>query len=81
MAEDRILRDDETELIAIAALITTNCPNQLTWHIKGAGRHGATESRIRLAYDLGMAIAQAAGCRVGSLPSLADVDLEDTKTL
>ena len=80
MAEDRILRDDETELIAIAALVTTNCPNQLTWHIKGAGRHGATESRIRLAYDLAMAITQAAGCRLDSLPGLADIDFEDTKT-
>ena len=81
MAENRILGDDETELVAIAALITMNCPDQLTWHIKGAVRHGARESRIRLAYDLGMAIAQAAGCRLGSLPTLADVDLEDTKFL
>ncbi|KAH6988270.1 AhpD-like protein [Ilyonectria sp. MPI-CAGE-AT-0026] len=79
IAENRILGDVETELVAIAALITMNCPNQLGWHINGATRHGASESQIRFAYDLGKTVADAAGCRLGKLPRLEDIDMNDTK--
>ena len=76
-AEDRILNNVETELVAIGALVTMNCPEQLTWHLKGAIRHRATEGQARFAFELGVAIAQATGCKLDKLPTLDDIDLGD----
>ena len=76
-SEDRILNNVESELVAIAALITMNCSGPLTWHLKGAIRHGATEDQVKFAYDLGMAVAQGAGIQLKKMPKLEDVDLND----
>ncbi|KIW50503.1 hypothetical protein PV05_09307 [Exophiala xenobiotica] len=67
-SEDRILKDVETELVAIAALVAMNCPEQLVWHLRGAIRHGATTSQAQFAYDLGIAVSKAAGCDLGGMP-------------
>jgi len=74
-ADDRILSNVETELLAIGALITMNCPEQLIWHMKGAIRHGATEQQARFAYELGMAVAKATDCKLGKMPTLDEIDL------
>ncbi|KAI1607836.1 hypothetical protein EDD36DRAFT_500442 [Exophiala viscosa] len=74
-ADDRILSNVETELLAIGALITMNCPDQLIWHMKGAIRHGANEQQARLAYELGMAVAKATDCKLSKMPTLDEIDL------
>ena len=55
-----------------------NCSGPLIWHLKGAIRHGATEDQVKLAYDLGMAVAQDAGIQLKKMPKLEDIDLSDT---
>ena len=77
-AEDRILNNIETELVAIGALITMDCPDQLVWHLKGAIRHRATEAQARFAFELAMAIAEAAGCKLRKMPTFEEIDFEDT---
>ena len=73
-AEDRILNGVETELLSIGALVTMNCPDQLTWHLKGAIRHGATEDQARFAYELGMSVAKATDCKLGNMPKIDEID-------
>ena len=58
-----------------------NCSEPLTWHLKGAIRHGATEDQVRFAYDLGMAVANEAGVQLKKMPKFEDVDLKDTTYL
>ena len=80
-SEDRILNNVETELLAIAALVTMNCPDPLVWHLKGAIRHGASHDQVKLAYDVAMAVGDAAGLQLKHMPKLADIDLKDTTYL
>ncbi|EXJ57725.1 uncharacterized protein A1O5_12515 [Cladophialophora psammophila CBS 110553] len=75
-SEDRILKDVETELVAIASLVAMNCPEQLVWHLKGAIRHGATRSQAQFAYDLGIAASKAAGCELSGVPKWEDFHWE-----
>jgi len=77
-ADDRILNNVETELVAIGALVAMNCPDQLTWHLKGAIRHGGTIRQAQFAFELGLAIAQAAGCKLENMPTLEEIDFGPT---
>ena len=80
-SEDRILNNVETEVLAIVALVTMNCPEPLVWYLKGAIRHGASHDQVELAYDVAMAVGDAAGLQLKHMPKLVNIDLKDTTYL
>jgi alkylhydroperoxidase/carboxymuconolactone decarboxylase family protein YurZ len=47
----------------IAALIASDTPRQIDWHLKGALRNGATLAQVRAVRQISIEVAQSAGVR------------------
>jgi hypothetical protein len=58
---DSVLSPLETSYTLVAALIAGDTPRQITWHLDGARRTGATLDEARAARKISMEVATAAG--------------------
>lgn len=76
MSEDRILSNVETQMSNMAALLCSDCPDQLLWHTKGLIRHGGTLDQARFAQDLGLEVAHACGCKLSKIPEIDEIDFK-----
>jgi hypothetical protein len=56
-----IISSLETSYILIAALIAGDTPQQITWHLDGAQRAGATLDEIRAVRELSIEVAKFSG--------------------
>lgn len=56
-----VLSASETSFAMIAALIASDTPLQIDWHLKGAIRNGATLSQVRAVRQIAIEVAQTAG--------------------
>ncbi|KEF60998.1 uncharacterized protein A1O9_02562 [Exophiala aquamarina CBS 119918] len=65
----------------MAALLCSDCPDQLLWHTKGLVRHGGSLDQARFAQDLGIAVAQACGCKTNGITKLEEIDFESSQAV
>lgn len=47
----------------IAALIASDTPRQIDWHLRGAVRNGATAAEVKAIRQISIEVAQASGVR------------------
>lgn len=65
----------ETSYVLVAALIAGDTPQQITWHLDGAKRAGATLEEIRAVREISVEVAKLSGiCWRHSIPQ---VDVEE----
>ncbi|KAH7910470.1 hypothetical protein BJ138DRAFT_1180261 [Hygrophoropsis aurantiaca] len=61
----------ETSFAMISALIATDTPRQIEWHLTGALRNGATKEEVKAVRAIAIEIAKAAGITwKGDIPDL-----------
>jgi len=71
-----ILSSLETSYTLIAALIAGDTPQQITWHLDGAQRAGATLEEVRAIREISVAVAKLSG--ISWRHSVPQVDVEES---
>lgn len=72
----QVLSGTETAFIIIAALVASDAPLQLAWHMQGAKRHGVNRDQIRAVRGMAMLVASRAGVSwKGELPDFLESDV------
>jgi len=57
----KILSGVETSFVMVAALVATDTPTQIKWHLQGAVRNGATLDEVRAIRNISVEVAKASG--------------------
>ncbi|GME66488.1 uncharacterized protein LTHEOB_8708 [Neofusicoccum parvum] len=81
ISEEAILSNVETQMCSTAALICSNSPVQALWHTRGIVRHGGSTEDAVFAQEMGLAVAQAFGCKTGEITRVEDIDFSDSTPL
>lgn len=77
-----VLSPAEVSYTLIAALVATDAPRQLEWHLHNALRNGATRAEVRAVRQICVEVSGECGVRWrGALPDLNDGDSEDGQTV
>ena len=56
-----VLSHVETSFTMIAALIASDTPRQIGWHLRGAIRNGATTAEVKAIRQISIEVAKASG--------------------
>ena len=57
----------------IAALIASDTPRQIDWHLRGAIRNGATTAEVKAIRQISIEVAKASGIRwKNEIPDIED---------
>ena len=63
----------ETSYTLIAALIASDTPTQIRWHLAGARRNGGSVEQVRAVREMAMRVANAAGVKwKGEVPDVVE---------
>lgn len=58
-----VMSQAETSFAMVAALITVDTPRQITWHLNGAVRNGASVAEVQAVRKISIEVARAAGVK------------------
>jgi alkylhydroperoxidase/carboxymuconolactone decarboxylase family protein YurZ len=58
-----VLSHVDTSFTMIAALIASDTPRQIDWHLRGAIRNGASTVEVKAVREIAIEVAQAAGIK------------------
>jgi len=56
-----VLSPAETSFAMVAALIATDVPRQIGWHLNGAVRNGASVEEVKAVREISMEVSKMAG--------------------
>jgi alkylhydroperoxidase/carboxymuconolactone decarboxylase family protein YurZ len=66
-----VLSPMETSFVMVAALIASDTPRQIDWHLKGAMRNGASRAQVQAVRQISIVVASAAGVSwKGDIPDI-----------
>lgn len=68
-----VLGHVDTSFAMISALIASDTPLQIGWHLRGAIRNGASEAEVRAVRQIAIDVSTAAGVQWKS--AIPDLDL------
>ena len=68
-----VLSHVETSFTMIAALIASDTPRQIDWHLRGAIRNGATTAEVKAIRQISIEVAKASGIHwKNEIPDIED---------